>query len=149
MTPGTILHDQKFTFSDGTQGNKLLVLLTPQVDGFFYIAAKTTSKEKHKGKNAGCQHEDKHPNFYIPQGTSSFPSNTWISLNEFYELKSVDLLQRRFSGEIKTIDSLDNDTIKKLLECVLKSEDITPHQETAIQNALDQLKSSPTEQINQ
>ncbi len=139
MTPGTILHDQKFPFSDGTTGNKLVVLLTSLADGYFYIGAKTTSKDKHKGKNAGCQHKDIYPNFFIPKGTSSFPVDTWVSLDEFYEFKSTELIQRHFSGEIKTIGMLDNALTIKLLNCVLQSEDITLHQESAIKVTLEQL----------
>lgn len=140
MTPGTILHDQKFPFSDGTTGNKLVVLLTSLADGFFYIGAKTTSKEKHKGKNSGCQHKDIYPNFFIPKGTSSFSVDTWVSLDEFYEFKSTELIQRHFSGEIKTIGTLHSNLTIKLLNCALQSEDITLHQEAAIKTALKQLQ---------
>ena len=143
MTPGTILHDQKVPFSDGTTGNKLVVLLTSLVDGYFYIAAKTTSKEKHKGKIAGCQHKDIYPNFFIPKGKSSFPADTWINLDEFYEFKSTELVQRHFSGEIKSIGTLENNLITKLLGCALQSEDITLHQEDAIKVASEQLNLPP------
>lgn len=139
MKPGTILHDIKFRFSDGETGNKLLVLLTPLVDSYYYIAAKTTSKEKYKNRNTGCQHADKHPNFFIPTKTSPFKMDTWISLNEFYEIKSTDLIQRHFAGEVKTIGNLENVLTTKLLNCVLKSEDITLHQELKIKESLEQL----------
>ncbi len=139
MNPGTILHDQKFLFTDGTTGNKLIILLTSQVDGYFYIAAKTTSREKYKKKNSGCQHKDAHPNFFIPRGTSSFPIDTWVSLSEFYDLKSKELLQRHFTGDIKTIGDLDINLTKKLLICSLQSEDITLHQEAAIKATLERL----------
>lgn len=141
MTPGTILHDIKFLFSDGTTGNKLVILLTSLADGYFYIGAKTTSKDKHKGKNAGCQHKDIYPNFFIPKGASSFPIDTWVGLDEFYEFKHTELIQRHFSGEIKTIGTLDKNLTIKLLNCALLSEDITLHQETAIKAALKQLNS--------
>lgn len=144
MTPGTILHDQQFPFSDGTKGNKLVILLTSLADSYFYIGAKTTSKDKHKGKNTGCQHKDIYPNFFIPKGTSSFPINTWVSLDEFYEFKHTELIQRHFSGEIKTIGTLDNNLTIKLLNCALQSEDITLHQETAIKAALEQLSQPPS-----
>jgi hypothetical protein len=139
LIPGTILYDQNFCFSDGTRGNKLVVLLTSLTDGHFYIGAKTTSKEKHKGKNAGCQHKDTYPNFFIPKGTSSFLVDTWVGLDEFYEFKHTELIQRHFSGEIKTIATLDKTLTIKLLNCTIQSEDITLHQETAIKTALEQL----------
>ena len=139
MTPGTILHDQKFPFLDGTKGNKLIVLLTPLVDRYFYIAAKTTSKENRKGKNPGCQHKDIYPNFFIPKGTSTFPMDTWINLDEFYEFKSTELIQRHFTGEIRSIGNLEINLTAKLLACSLQSEDITFHQEKAIKAALEKL----------
>ena len=137
MTPGTILHHQKFTFSDGTEGNKLLVLLTDLVEGYFYVVAKTTSKDHRKGKNPGCQHKDIYPNYFIPKGTSTFLTDTWIGLNEFYEFKSTELIQRHFSGDIKPLGNLAIPLTKNLLNCTLKSEDITLRQESAIKNALE------------
>jgi hypothetical protein len=143
LTPGTILHDQQFPFSDGTKGNKLVVLLTPLVDGYFYIGAKTTSRENRRGKKPGCQHKDIYPNFFIPKGTSTFPTDTWVSLDEFYEFKSTELIQRHFSGEIKTIDNLESSLTIKLLSCTLQSQDITFHQEKAIKAALHELTIPP------
>lgn len=139
MIPGTILHDQQFPFSDGTKGSKLVILLTSLSNGYSYIAAKTTSRDKRKGKNAGCQHKDIYPNFFIPQGTSSFPSDTWVGLDEFFEFKHTELIQRHFSGEIKTIGTLQNNLTVQLLNCAIQSEDITLHQEAAINAALTQL----------
>jgi hypothetical protein len=140
LTPGTILHHQTFTFSDGSKGKKLLVLLTDLVEGYFYVLAKTTSKNHRKGKTPGCQLKDIYPNFFIPNKSAIFRIDTWIGLDEFYEFKHAELIQRHFSGEIKSIGNLDNLLTIDLLSCTLKSKDITPCQEFAIKTALEKLR---------
>jgi hypothetical protein len=50
LTPGTILHDQKFPFSDGTTGNKLVVLLTSLTDGFFILGQRQHPRRNTKEK---------------------------------------------------------------------------------------------------
>ena len=54
MIPGTILCDDEFTFSDGSTGKKLLIVLNDGSDGV-YIVVKTTSKSDFKGNDYGCQ----------------------------------------------------------------------------------------------
>lgn len=84
MTPGNILHDKSFQFKDGEIGNKLLIVLNDGTN-YPYIIVKTTSKQKTKGKDEGCQLNDKPPNFFLPKGSCSFELDTWAELIEFYE----------------------------------------------------------------
>lgn len=48
MTPGTILTDTQFLYSDGTTGKKILIVLNDGEVGH-YIVIKTTSKDTYKG----------------------------------------------------------------------------------------------------
>jgi len=67
MIPGTILCDDEFKFSDGTTGQKLLIVLNDGQSGT-YIVIKTTSNGNFKGTTYGCQSSDRYPNFFCPKG---------------------------------------------------------------------------------
>jgi hypothetical protein len=63
---GTILYDDKFKFSDGLIGEKLLLTLCNGNMGY-YIIVKTTSNGKHKVPFYGCHLEDRFQNFFYPK----------------------------------------------------------------------------------
>lgn len=128
MTPGSVLFDTQFKFSDGTLGQKLLVVLNDGLAGV-YVVLKTTSKDKHKGRNFGCQSRDRYPNFYIPQGQCCLRGESWIMLDQFFEFRREDLLTKRFAGQMKTLGVLPNGILKDLLDCAIGCEDISLAQE--------------------
>jgi hypothetical protein len=68
MNPGTLVFDDEFEFSDGSIGEKILVVLNDGSAGF-YVTVKTTSKSSHKGITYGCQSSDRYPNFFLPVGS--------------------------------------------------------------------------------
>ena len=107
MMPGTLLVYDNFRFSDGTTGKKILVILNDGCVGY-YIVVKTTSKDTHKSSNNGCQIQDQYPNFFLPQNSCCLKKDTWIGLDEFFELTTAELLAKHFSGEVKTIGVLND-----------------------------------------
>ena len=54
--------------------------------------------------------------------------DTWIGLDEFFELTTAELLAKHFSGEIKTIGVLSETLVKELLECAISCDDILTKQ---------------------
>ncbi|MGI9107672.1 MAG: hypothetical protein ACR2G4_15645 [Pyrinomonadaceae bacterium] len=122
MRLGTILHDKEFQFSNGLPGNKLVIILS--TFGKNFLAVKTTSQQHRKNKISGCQIKDKPPNFYIPKNDSWFDEDTWVELDEVYEL-DFDILTSKMESKIaasKTV--LSNELIKGVLNCAIESEDI-------------------------
>lgn len=138
MNPGSILHDPQFRCHDNTIQDKLLVVLNDGSVGK-YILVKTTSSNKKKGSSPGCNARDNFRNFFIPKGQSNFPIDTWVMLNEFYEARRHELLQRSMSGYIKVKGELSENLIKSLLVCAKDSQDITPDQEAILDDTLNKL----------
>lgn len=134
MMAGTVLFDAKFDFHDGENGKKLLVVLG--CDKGIVIVAKTTSQPYGKSINYGCQPNDRFHNFYLPVPSSYFKKNTWICLNEFYELKQSDLLNKRFSGLVNHICDLTPQITREVQDCAVSSDDITQRQCDIITNSL-------------
>lgn len=133
MTPGSILHDTNFRFTDGEIGNKLLIVLNDGKESP-YIIVKTTSKQKSKGKDEGCQLNDKPPNFYLPRNSCSFEKDTWVELNEFFEFKLSEMFQKKLAKTIQHKDLLTKDILKDLLNCAINCDDISEFQEQILKD---------------
>ena len=123
MTPGTVLYDKEFQFSD-TQAviDKLSVVLCEF--GQDHLLVLTTSDPRFKNSTPGCQIIDKIPNFYIPNGPW-FTKPTWILLNEVYD-PSHQILDVKIQDGTVTVypNALSTAMMKDLLDCALQSIDI-------------------------
>ena len=63
-------------------------------------------------------------------------------MDEFYEFKDSELLQKHFIGEINRIGELESNITIQLSECALLSEDITKRQDTIVTAAIEAYRSS-------
>jgi len=99
------------------------------------------AEAKDGGKNDvrqdGGQADHRFPNFHLVQGCCCLPKPTWVCLDEYYEFKDSELLQRHFSGDINRIGTLPDEMTEELMDCALQSEDIAPRQSALVQTALD------------
>lgn len=122
MTPGSIFFDEEFAFHDGETGEKLFVVLGSVK--LKSLVAKTTSRPSGRGNTYGCQPDDRFHNFFLPLNSCHLKANTWVCLNEFYELDGAQMLKKRYEGKIKSICTIDIH-LKLIQECALMSLDIT------------------------
>lgn len=127
MSPGTFLSDLNFKFHDGKIGNKIFVVFNNAASGI-YIAAKTTSRPDRYGIQHGCQIFDRFPNYYFVHGSCFLNKNTWVQLNNFYEFKKDELMQKVISGQINRIGLLDENHTSDLITCASHSDDLSMSQ---------------------
>ncbi len=139
MNPGTVLFDRNFVFHDGEIGRKLLIVLNDGSCGY-YIAVKTTSQPKRKSQASGCQLSDRPPNYFLPVRSSFLKENTWLILDEYYELEKADLLSKRFSQILEVKGELALSLILGILNCAITSDDITKSQEQVLAATLQSLE---------
>lgn len=144
MTPGTLFFDRHFRFYDGEEGQKILIALGTAHG--VTIVVKTTSQGRRFRNDFGCQADHRFPNFHLVKGCCCLSKPTWVCLDEYYEFKDSELLQRHFSGDIDRIGLLTDEITIALMECALQSEDISPRQTRIVQTALDIFRASPTEE---
>ena len=107
---------------------------------------KTTSQGRRFRNDFGCQADHRFPNFHLVKGCCCLSKPTWVCLDEYYEFKDSELLQRHFSGDIDRIGLVTDEITIALMECALQSEDISPRQTRIVQTALDIFRASPTEE---
>lgn len=144
MTPGTLFFDRHFRFYDGEEGQKILIALGTAHG--VTLVVKTTSQGRRFRNDFGCQADHRFPNFHLVKNCCCLSKPTWVCLDEYYEFKGSELLQRHFSGDINRIGLLPDEITTALMECVLQSEDISPRQTRIVQTALDTFRASPTEE---
>lgn len=134
MTPGSVWFDEQFSFHDGEQGEKLFVALGTV--NSVAVVVKTTSQQHGRNVVYGCQPNDRFHNFFLPPGCCYLKKASWICLDEFYELNVVEVMNKRFSGRVKPICTLDSAMTRALQDCAMASLDITDAQEQAIRVSL-------------
>lgn len=134
MTPGTLFFDPHFRFHDGEEGKKILITMGA-LQGVTLVV-KTTSQNRRFRNDYGCQADCRYPNFHLTKGCCCLPKSTWVCLDEFYEFKGTDLLQKHFSGDIHRIGQLTDAITMELMECALKSDDISPRQSKIVESAM-------------
>jgi hypothetical protein len=139
MIPGTILFDDEFKFTDGSVGKKILIILNDGNPGF-YIIVKTTSRSAYKSAENGCQLSNRYPNFFLPKGSCCLNEDTWIQLDQYFEFTAHELVSRHFTGQIKIIGILPKEIIYQLLDCAIKSDDISLSQEKVLKEILKNLE---------
>lgn len=123
MNCGTVLFDKKYQFPSGTIGEKLSIVLCPF--GTNFLVAKTTSQQHAKHKSSGCQANDRPPNYFVDAHRYWFDKDTWIELDEVYELDSTIHQYKRQDGTtIEHHSVLPDDLVKAILDCALASDDI-------------------------
>ncbi len=140
MTPGTLFVDRHFTFHDGDEARKILVSLGTAHG--ITLVVKTTSQGKRYKNDFGCQSDHRFPNFHLVQNCCCLSKPTWVCLDEYYEFKDAELLQRHFSGEINRIGTLSDDLTEAMMSCALASEDISARQAAIVQSALESFRAA-------
>ena len=130
MTPGSIIFYKKFTFKDGDQSDKLLIVLNAG-DKKPYLVVKTTSKQKGKRQaKEGCHHQDGY--YFLPAKKDGFPANTWVLLYEFYEVSAAEFLKAHFGGVAEIKATLKSETVRAIINCAKKGQDWTPQYDALV-----------------
>lgn len=142
MTPDTLFFDRHFRFHDGEEGQKILIALGTAQG--VTLVVKTTSQSSRFRNDFGCQVDHRHPNFHLIKGCCCLSKPTWVCLDEYYEFKDSELLQRHFSGDVSRIGLLTDEMTTMLMECALQSVDVSDYQRNILQNALDNFRRSLT-----
>lgn len=113
---------EKFKFSDGTTGKKLLVLLNNPTSGDPYLVVKTTSQKHSKPDTPGCI-ENYHQAYFILANSNFFQKDTWIQLDDYFMFN-----QNHVDKKLKHIGQLPAQTSNLVISCFLKinGQDLSP-----------------------
>ena len=139
MELGGIYHYKDYEFNDGIKKDKFCVVVnspTP-TSNENYLFCLTTSKEKppYREKKQGCQAEK---NYFMLFSTDDwFKKDTWIVFNELQEISKQKILTLSIAQKkLQQVGKLKQNNIKELLDCILKSDDVSSEHLSFIKNTL-------------
>lgn len=129
MKPGMVVLWKKFAFEDGTQKDKLFIMLS-HPRNHACLAVKTTSQQKWRDTDEGC-HNDK--GYFFVKGPSKlrwFNVNTWVIMEQPLLFDCDKLKAAIDSDEVEVKTYLGTQFISELRNCLSNSQDISEEQLT-------------------
>jgi hypothetical protein len=113
---------EKFRFSDGNTGRKLVVLLTDGNLNEPYLVVKTTSQSaRYPNAKEGCNERQRV--FLVRPSTPGFDADTYIQLHEIYEIPALDLVKGHLDHTIQRLFSLPSQRFNELRNCLRRLRD--------------------------
>jgi hypothetical protein len=128
MERGTILFHNRFQFSDGETGKKLLVILNTPKPNEPYLLIRTTSQVE-KWSSYYKQAIQKGCNFrlllfYIMPGDKTFfEKPTLLQFDNLFEFRSNELLSDKFKGVLEAKGKLSENKFNEIMNCVRAMKD--------------------------
>jgi len=122
--PGDVILYKNYQFKDGSNKDKLFVVLNNSDATYPCLVLKTTSQHKrYDGATEGCNTGRK-KTFFIPATWKEcFQADTFIQLPIIIELPIGPLLSASFAKNIIHIDTLSGKCLSLLMFCLKKYKD--------------------------
>ena len=140
MEVGSVYFHKDFKFPDGGTGEKLFIVVNSPDKKENYLVCKTTSREKppYRLRQQGC---DENRNYFMFLAKDDwFSKDTWVQFDRIFEFTAGKLLQDKFGRKLEHKASLKPVSIRAVLNCILKSEDVMERHLKSIKKALKSLQ---------
>jgi hypothetical protein len=123
MKKGTVYLYKDFRFPDGDVADKFFIILNNPRANEFFITCKTTSQQKWRPVKEGCHNID---NLYVlRENVDFFPKKTWVQFHEYYNISQERLFNLRDRQIIIKKADLRDQTVRAIINCISRSEDIS------------------------
>jgi len=133
MKPGSIFFHPQFLFHDGSRADKLVFVLGGTASKI--VVAKTTSQDRYRRLDHGCQGGDHYPGFLLTYGCCFLTKNTWLCFNEFYEFDLIELQSRMVGGTIYRLGEISAELTRDAQACAVSTDDISFDQEQIVRSS--------------
>lgn len=125
MKQGTVYLHLGFRFRDGEVADKFFIILNTPRQNEKFITCITTSKQKWRPDSEGCHNSD---NVYVlRENNDYFVKKTWIlfGVHDYYPMSQELLFDYVNRGKIIKKAELRQQTVRAIINCVGRSEDIS------------------------
>lgn len=129
---GEILFDPNYKFLDGETSPKILVALNnPSTTNVCLLALTTSKKNKFRDTQSGCAPTKQY--YGLRKDEDWFHEDfTWVRFDgdRLVSLTHTEYISRGISGKLKLRGTLKDTTLRSIINCILKSQDVPlEHQE--------------------
>ena len=119
---GTVFLYYGFPFVDGETRDKFFIILNEPGPSDLIITCITTSQSDHRPDREGCHHIH---NLYILNPNSDyFPKKTWVQFYRVFKFGQEIFSKSKQRGHIEEKAILKPVTVKAIINCIMRSEDI-------------------------
>jgi hypothetical protein len=122
MKQGTVYLYKDFRFHDGEKANKYFIILNNPLKDEPFLTCKTTSRQKWRPDREGCH--DNLNLFVLRENYDFFSEKTWVQFHIYYPISQDKLLRLKEKGIISKRAELKDQTVRAIINCISKSEDI-------------------------
>ena len=119
LSIGNIFDHEKFTYPDGGERSKLLILLNTPVGDDNYLFCTITSQQHFRSKTYGCNIYKEY--FFVPIGYDWFDKDTWILFDTIKPWKAASILKDSFDGLLYHQGTLESKRIREIVNCIQKT----------------------------
>jgi len=144
---GAVYYKPAFSFKDGAQADKLIILLNTPIKENDYLFVPVTSQKKIRSETHGCVKHYNAGEFFIPAGKTFFKYNTWIILAQLYPVPSSII---RSSAGYSQKATLPSKVMDHVIDCLFKhhSDDIPEMYESLIKPQITDWKRQLSEKFS-
>ena len=122
---GSVYFYKKLQLSSGTEKDKLLLQLNTPAGKDPCLLALTTSQKKNRPETPGCI--SSLSLFYIQAQRSCFDKNTWIQLDDIFELDLALMIKKGLNKELIEIGLLPKQKMNEIANCCKRCDDVTEY----------------------
>lgn len=132
--PGSILHWEGFKFPNGTEANKLFVIVGAQ-PGRNYLAIIATSQQRGRNPDPGGNPQGGY--FAIRGGGKDwFVKDTWLLFEEPVELSASEFAKAVQEQTITVKGQLRGDLTNRICNCMKKCDDVSEYHRSLLGPAI-------------
>jgi hypothetical protein len=121
---GTVFLYYSFPFVNGSSKDKYFIILNDPGPDDLIVACITTSQQDHRPDQEGCHYT--HNLYVLNANYDYFPKKTWIQFYKVFKFGHEIFRRLTQRGDIEKKAVLKAETVKAIINCLGKSEDI-PH----------------------
>lgn len=121
MIPGEVIFWSKYSFQDGSDADKLLVVANNQRNNQHVVFKTTSQPNKHRPNKEGCHPKEGY--YHLPASKSWFKRDTWIVLNDPQILAATELDRAVNGGRAKLMTQLNDELVRAIINCFRKTDD--------------------------
>lgn len=123
MKRGTVFLHKNYQFSDGGIADKLFIIINNPGPDDPILTCKTTSQRNSRPEREGCHYLI---NIYVLRPNEDFfKLKTWVQFYTIYRFNPKQLMRLFIVGDVIKMAELRHQTISAIVNCVMKSEDIS------------------------
>jgi hypothetical protein len=119
---GTVFLYYSFPFVDGEARDKFFIILNDPGPSDIIVTCITTSQPDNRPDSEGCHHN--HNLYVLNPNSDFFPKKTWVQFYRVFKFGQEIFRKAIQNRDIDQVATLNPLTVRAIIDCIKRSEDI-------------------------